>query len=373
MAYVIAEFVEDKQVEVVPVTWVEGDKCAWPDNLKGNRVTSLVKKSVPPDTFWKCYSVAVKGVFATYEQARAKLNDSQYTSDLGTGSEMSQGKRTRRPPAQWSDSDEPDTPPPPKKAKQSSSKQIPAPPSNFPLGLSSASSVQQDSCEESEDVNDMPQGGAGGPSSHSADGSRSHTAGGLWSHTAGGSSSHSDQRTCVPSGSPDELSNNSFKKHVLRLLNIVRFTQQHHGDLLEKLCNMYVKQPLGGTGPLIECPFRSLEDFMAFDESLDKEKTASLVREFTDLGGRNASAATKRILAYTLHDDLATLFSWVGRKGKLSFSSLKTTAAIIVAARRMTEGSTNDIEDTIKSWLRHAPERAGSHKKPSAEVCLPQE
>ncbi|XP_070381503.1 uncharacterized protein [Dermacentor albipictus] len=244
MAYVIAEFVEDKQVEVVPVTWVEGDKCAWPDNLKGNRVTSLVQKSVPPDTFWKCYSVAVKGVFATYEQARAKLNDSQYTSDLGTGSEMSQGKRTRRPPAQWSDSDEPDTPPPPKKAKQSSSKQIPAPPSNFPLGLSSASAVQQDSCEESEDVNDMPQGGAGGPSSHSANGSRSHT--------AGGSSSHSDQRTCVPSGSPDELSNN-------------------------------------------------------------------------------------------------------------------------IAARRMTEGSTNDIEDTIKSWLRHAPERAGSHKKPSAEVCLPQE
>ncbi|XP_070385983.1 uncharacterized protein [Dermacentor albipictus] len=291
MAHVIAEFVEDKQVEVVPVTWVEGDKCAWPDNLKGNRVTSLVKKSVPPDTFWKCYSIAVKGVFATYEQARAKLNDSQYTSDLGAGSEMSQGKRTRRPPVQWSDSDEPDTPPQPKKAKQSSSKQLPAPPSNFPP-----------------DVNDMPQGGAGGPSSHSADGSRSHSSSGLSSHTAGGSSSHSDQQTCVPSGSSDELSNNSFKKHVLRLLNIVRFTQ-HHGDLPEKLCNMYVKQPLGGTDPLIKCPFHSLEDFMAFDESLDKEKTASLVREFTDLGGRNASAATKRILAYTIHDDLATLFS----------------------------------------------------------------
>lgn len=46
---------------------------------------------------------------------------------------------------------------------------------------------------------------------------------------------------------------------------------------------------------------------------------------------------------------------------------------ISVAARRMTEGSTNDIEDAIKSWPRHAPERAGSHKKPSAEVCLPQE
>ncbi|XP_075556512.1 uncharacterized protein LOC142588555 [Dermacentor variabilis] len=218
MAYAIAEFVEDKQVEVVPATWVEGDKSAWPDNLKGNRVTFLVKKSVPPGTFWKCYSVAVKGVFATYKQARAKLNDSQYTSDLGEGSEMSQGKRTRRPPAQWSDSDEPDAPPPPKKAKQSSRKQLPAPPSNFPLGLSSASPVQQDGCEDSE----------------------------------------------------------GFKKHVLRLLNIVRFTQQHHGDLLEKLCNMYIKQPLGGTDLRIECPFRSLEDFMAFDESLDKEKTASL-------------------------------------------------------------------------------------------------
>ncbi|XP_037508776.2 uncharacterized protein LOC119385404 [Rhipicephalus sanguineus] len=150
MAYFIVEFLEDILVEVVPLSWVNDDLCAWPSNLKGDSVTPPVKKGVPPDPLWKRYSVAVKGVFATYGQARAKLNDSQYTSDLGAGSQMFQEKRSRRPPAQWSDSDEPDTPQPPRKAKKSCAKQLPAPPSNFLQALSLGAPVQPNSCEDPE-------------------------------------------------------------------------------------------------------------------------------------------------------------------------------------------------------------------------------
>lgn len=63
MAYFIVEFLEDILVDVVPLSWVNDGQCAWPSNLKGDRVTSLVKKGVPPDPLWKRYSVAVKGAF----------------------------------------------------------------------------------------------------------------------------------------------------------------------------------------------------------------------------------------------------------------------------------------------------------------------
>ncbi|XP_037500877.2 uncharacterized protein LOC119374767 [Rhipicephalus sanguineus] len=231
----------------------------------------------------------------------------------------------------------------------------------------------------SADVNDMPEGSSGRSSPHIASVPSSQRAGGSSSHgdtqTSYSHSPHelpdnSDTQTSS-SDSPHELPDKCFKKHVLRLLNILRFTQQHHGDLLQNLCDQSARQPLTSSPPLIERPFNSVDDLMHFDAKLDKEKTESLVREFIDLGGRNVSAATKRILAYTFCDDLASLFSWMGRKGKLNFSTLKTAAAIVVAVKRATQGNTNEIEDTSK--LRHAPKRAGNCKKQSAEVFLPQE
>lgn len=52
------------------------------------------------------------------------------------------------------------------------------------------------------------------------------------------------------------------------------------------------------------------------------------VHELKQLGGKTASKATKRMLTYLLTDELAAQFSWIGRKGKLNFSVLKTATAI---------------------------------------------
>lgn len=46
------------------------------------------------------------------------------------------------------------------------------------------------------------------------------------------------------------------------------------------------------------------------------------------LGGKDAYWATKRILSYCITDEVAAQFSWMGRKGKLSFSALKIAKAI---------------------------------------------
>lgn len=52
------------------------------------------------------------------------------------------------------------------------------------------------------------------------------------------------------------------------------------------------------------------------------------VQELVKLGGKDARTATRRMLAYLLDDQLASLFSWFGRKGKLSFSTLKISSSV---------------------------------------------
>ncbi|KAG0422277.1 hypothetical protein HPB47_001889 [Ixodes persulcatus] len=69
MAYAIVEFLHLEQVDVMPALWIQGEH-------------------------------------STYEQARKKLERNQYTSELSSDSERSQGKRKRRTPPQWSQSDE---------------------------------------------------------------------------------------------------------------------------------------------------------------------------------------------------------------------------------------------------------------------------
>ncbi|KAH7961430.1 hypothetical protein HPB52_009048 [Rhipicephalus sanguineus] len=80
--------------------------------------------------------------------------------------------------------------------------------------------------------------------------------------------------------------------------------------------------------PVIEQPFSRLEEFLAFDEKLDKEAPNTLVNEFVQLGGTDGNWATKRILAYCMTDEMATKFSWMGRKRIQSFSALKIAKVV---------------------------------------------
>ncbi|XP_075534571.1 uncharacterized protein LOC142568576 [Dermacentor variabilis] len=293
-----------------------------------------------PDASWKCFEVSVKGLFGTCELARRKLNRSERDSDLNTDSDVPR-KRSRKLPQPWSDSDDSEASQTPAKTQQKGAVPVPR---NFPLGLASAECGEQsEGCSES-DFQEL-------------------------------ASLCEKDTSCVGQerSRPFDASlgrDQDFKQHVLRLLNIIRFTQQQHGEMLNKLCEVLPAHAVITTSPLIDKPFDSLDRLLAFSEQLDKEKVAVLVRELMQLGGKNANAATKRMLAHLLSDELASKFSWVGRKNKLNFSNLKASSAIIAAATQFPQGTTTIVEDAIKSWLRHAPERASGALKqqPAASI-----
>ncbi|KAK8758705.1 hypothetical protein V5799_003663, partial [Amblyomma americanum] len=218
MAYAIVEFLHHEQVEVVPSSWIDDRQCAWPDHAKGDRIVSLVRKAAPPDSSWKRFDIAVKGLFGAYELARRKLDKSQYTSELSSDGEPPQ-KRTRRPPQAWSEDEVSDTP----TTKVPYRENVPSVPHDFPQGLpfSVPCTINQGATE---------------------------------------------------SATPNE----NFKQHVIRLLNILRFTQQQHGDMLNKLCEVLPSQAIITKPLLISEPFTSVDDLLKFNEKLDKENFALL-------------------------------------------------------------------------------------------------
>ncbi|KAL1426878.1 hypothetical protein MTO96_000415 [Rhipicephalus appendiculatus] len=354
MSYAIVEFMATKEVEIVPVTWVSNTKCCWP-NVKAEKASRMAKKRTPPQESWKYYEISLKGLFGTYEHARKNISRSQFTSDLGSDPEGVPKKRCRRPPKKWTESDS-DADEKEEAATTKNPVTLPAIPKDFPLGLAS-SHVKCGATSSGE--KDLPMAGSLSESSSSF--------------------SERDSRS-IDADQPVEVekprsvhaehgSDQYILQHMLRLLNTIRFMLQQQADSINRLCEMLPSAPAVTCTPLVVQPFNSLQELFDFDAKLTRETTTTLVREFMQLGGKGANCATKRILGYCLSDKLAAQFSWLGRKGKHSFSALNIAKAVACAASKAPKGSAADIEEAVKSWLRHAPERLLSKSPKMDEQC----
>ncbi|KAH7971752.1 hypothetical protein HPB52_002460 [Rhipicephalus sanguineus] len=120
-----------------------------------------------------------------------------------------------------------------------------------------------------------------------------------------------------------------FEQNTTRLLNIIRYMLQQQGEVLNTIVKTLSSLSVAPcAAPVIDQPFSSLEELLAFDEKLDNEASNALVNDFVQLGGSDGNWATKRILAYCMTDEVAAQFSWMGRKGKRSFSALKIAKVV---------------------------------------------
>ncbi|XP_064463346.1 uncharacterized protein LOC135374291 isoform X2 [Ornithodoros turicata] len=154
-----------------------------------------------------------------------------------------------------------------------------------------------------------------------------------------------------------------YGKQVLRLLQIIRLTQQEHGEVLQELTRQRLNYDVSGSSPLVPFPFPSSEALEEFNSSLNEDLETQLVQELAQLGGNDVRSTTRKILEYLLTDSAASEFSWLGQKGKKKFGLLKLPQIIVrgVRANRKHSAATkDDVESTIKSWLRHAKDRLNS-------------
>ncbi|TDH04439.1 hypothetical protein EPR50_G00152720 [Perca flavescens] len=132
-SFSVVEFVDEidpdgcKKVDIIPSAWFEGTDgklCWWPPATLLN-VTKAVKEGTPPAQNWILCNVRVMGNAATYAEARVKLHQAEYTSDLTdiedglikrkTRSKLFQSQSKQLESSEHSDSEDELPPTPPEK------------------------------------------------------------------------------------------------------------------------------------------------------------------------------------------------------------------------------------------------------------------
>lgn len=63
--YAIVEFKVNREVEVVPCTWLNGSSGFWP-NVASDKAVKLVRKGEPPGAGFSEFEVNVKALFSEY-------------------------------------------------------------------------------------------------------------------------------------------------------------------------------------------------------------------------------------------------------------------------------------------------------------------
>ncbi|XP_057665090.1 uncharacterized protein LOC130899289 [Diorhabda carinulata] len=90
-----------------------------------------------------------------------------------------------------------------------------------------------------------------------------------------------------------------------------------------------------------------------------KKLFGGLSAYLSTFGGRDFTGHTNRILNFLFIYSLATNWNFCGKRGeKKTFKNLNVKDVIIGAVRKSSPlVSQKEIEDTIKVWLKHAPEK----------------
>ncbi|KAK1899574.1 Replicase polyprotein 1a [Dissostichus eleginoides] len=141
--------------------------------------------------------------------------------------------------------------------------------------------------------------------------------------------------------------------------------------------------PAGSQGPgsatthmfPIQLPIANEDDFNEAESLLKNESVRQkMIARLALVGGTNSENLIRRMLATALTNALACRYNWAGKKDKRCSSKkpFKETAiqdCMFAAARQFDRKLThNDFSETVKKWLRYAPEREGGIPRNTSET-----
>ncbi|XP_034058484.1 uncharacterized protein LOC117537389 [Gymnodraco acuticeps] len=141
--------------------------------------------------------------------------------------------------------------------------------------------------------------------------------------------------------------------------------------------------PAGSQGPgsatthmfPIQLPIANEDDFNEAESLLKNESVCQkMIARLALVGGTNSENLIRRMLATALTNALACRYNWAGKKDKRCSSKkpFKETAiqdCMFAAARQFDRKLThNGFSETVKKWLRYAPEREGGIPRNTSET-----
>ncbi|GJQ68604.1 hypothetical protein Trydic_g17154 [Trypoxylus dichotomus] len=112
----------------------------------------------------------------------------------------------------------------------------------------------------------------------------------------------------------------------------------------------------------VNLPVSNSEEAEILEEHLKNSEDFSSLRAYLScLGGKDLSSRTNRILRALMTDTLASTYNFYGfrcQDTKRAFVNLQMKKVVIQAVQiSLPQSTVKDIEDSIKVWLKHAPER----------------
>ncbi|KAL4705616.1 hypothetical protein ACJJTC_009426 [Scirpophaga incertulas] len=152
----------------------------------------------------------------------------------------------------------------------------------------------------------------------------------------------------------DDLQLTGFQDEVVSLLTLIKIQNDQILSILKhKRMGVNLK-------PDYKFPLKTNEDLENTEKLLKiEENYENLVSYLETLGGRDTSNKVSRIMKTLLADGLSKEFNFYGKRSqKRPFCQLLLRKCIVEAVIKNTTGATEkEIEDKIKVWLKHAPER----------------
>ncbi|XP_061710095.1 uncharacterized protein LOC133519912 isoform X2 [Cydia pomonella] len=110
--------------------------------------------------------------------------------------------------------------------------------------------------------------------------------------------------------------------------------------------------------PEFKFPIKTSEELEIVEKLLtSQENHANVVAYFKSLGGQGVNNKVSRVMKVAMSDSMASKYNFYGKRSdKKPFAELRLRACVVESLKSATT-TEKDIEDGIKVWLKHAPER----------------
>ncbi|KAF5276794.1 hypothetical protein FQR65_LT16173 [Abscondita terminalis] len=115
----------------------------------------------------------------------------------------------------------------------------------------------------------------------------------------------------------------------------------------------------------VTLPLHSDLEIDSLEQYLSNEtKLFQLSAYLKSLGGKNAIGKTNTALKHLISNEFATQYSFFGKRGqKRAFANLHLKEALVRAVKSTGQFTEQEIQNAIKTWLKHAPQRFARDQK----------
>ncbi|XP_026110043.1 uncharacterized protein LOC113082825 [Carassius auratus] len=149
---------------------------------------------------------------------------------------------------------------------------------------------------------------------------------------------------------------------ILTVLEEVKETQRVHGKmlnaLLKKQDGSMVEVPEG-----VVLPLKTQADLEALDQKLgDRSVMSAVVAMVADVGGTSIDDATRRMMKYVFSNELALEYNLFGRHGKKKFKDLRIFNVVYEALKNnplTSKVNQQEAERALSKWFTGARDRGG--------------